>query len=119
MKTQSDPNNLNQHQPGAKLDAGKTRTGLMVSGFHNSLSRVAEVTTFGAQKYTPNGWLSVPNADDRYTDAIYRHLLADCNHRLDPESNIEHLAHAAWNILAVLELRLRKELESTQIKQYK
>lgn len=110
--SQTDPFGKDPHTPGAKLDAGKTRTGLMVSGFHNALSSVAEVTTFGAAKYTPNGWLTVPNAIDRYTDAAYRHLLANNNHRNDPESNIPHLAHAIWNLLAVLELELRKEIGS-------
>ena len=111
----TDPNNIPQHQPGAKLDAGKTRTGLMASGFSLALSRVAEVTTFGAAKYTPNGWLSVPSASERYTDALYRHLLAHPNDKNDPESGIEHLAHAAWNLLAILELQLRKELAATPV----
>lgn len=109
---QTDPNGKNQHELGAKLDSGKPRSGLMVTGFSLALSRVAEVTTMGALKYTPNGWVSVPNGDSRYIDALYRHLLADANHPIDQESGIEHLAHAAWNILAVLELRLRKELQS-------
>ena len=108
---QTDPNNLNQHTPGAKLDAGKVRAGLMIVGFSNALTRVAEVTTFGAKKYTPNGWLSVPDSQARYTDALYRHLLASHNIKHDPETGIEHLAHAAWNALALLELELRKELQ--------
>lgn len=102
---------------GVKNDSGKTRTGLMVVGFASALNRVAEVATFGAKVYTPNGWLSVPSAGERYTDAMYRHLLAGVNQKFDPESGIEHLAHAAWNILAVLELQLRKELASHKDKQ--
>jgi hypothetical protein len=101
---------LDAHKSGVKYDSGKTRTGLMFTGFASALNRVAEVTTFGANKYTPNGWLSVPSASERYTDALYRHLLAGATEKFDLESGIEHLAHAAWNILAVLELQLRKEL---------
>ena len=102
---------LDAHKSGVKYDSGKARTGLMFTGFASALNRVAEVTTFGADKYTPNGWVSVPSASERYTDAMYRHLLAGVSEKLDPESGIEHLAHAAWNILAVLELQLRKELQ--------
>lgn len=109
-----DPNGKSAHQPGAKLDAGKTKTGLMVSGFANALSAVAEVTTFGANKYTPNGWLSVPDASVRYNDALYRHLFQSVSAKTDPESQLSHLAHAAWNALAILELQLRKELSGTK-----
>jgi hypothetical protein len=110
MSSPLDPFGKLAHQPGAKLDAGKIKAGLMVSGFANALSSVAEVTTFGANKYTPNGWLSVPDASVRYTDALYRHLFQSTHTKNDVESNISHLAHAAWNCLAILELQLKKEL---------
>jgi Domain of unknown function (DUF5664) len=109
---QADPYGKLLNEPGAKADAGKNRVGLMVSGFSLALNRVAEVTTFGANKYTPNGWLSVPSANERYNDALYRHLIESVHHPIDPETGIEHLAHAAWNVLALLELQLRKELQS-------
>jgi len=99
------------HVPGAKDDSGKSLTGLMVSGFSNALASVAEVTTYGANKYTPNGWVTVPDAQNRYLDALFRHLLSHTSgQRNDPESNLTHLAHAAWNILAILELKERATL---------
>lgn len=104
-----DPNGLDPHAPGAKLDAGKPRPELIMRGFARALSAVAEVATFGANKYTDDGWQEVPEAERRYTDALYRHLLK--HHRGeedDPDSGLSHLAHAAWNALAILELRLRK-----------
>lgn len=98
-----------QHQPGAKLDNGKVRLGLIMKDFHSALYVVAQVATFGAEKYTPHGWFSVPNGIERYTDAMYRHLNDDAGGVWrDPESQLPHLAHAAWNALAVLELELRK-----------
>lgn len=101
----------NLHVPGAKDDQGKSLTGLMVSGFSNALASVAEVTTHGANKYTPNGWVTVPDAQNRYLDALFRHLLSHTSgQRNDPESNLTHLAHAAWNILAILELKERATL---------
>lgn len=101
----NDPNGLHQHAPGAKLDNGKPRAGLVLRDFGNALLEVSEVGTFGAEKYTPHGWLSVKNGEERYLDAAMRHLLMKGS---DSESGIDHLAHAAWNILAVLELRYQK-----------
>lgn len=104
---QSDPNGLDAHAPGAKLDAGKIRAGLMLDGFARALAGVSAVTTYGAKKYTPNGWLAVPDGEARYRDALVRHLLSSASEEVDPESGIDHLAHAAWNCLALLELRMR------------
>lgn len=106
--SEKDPHGKDPHQPGAKLDAGKNRIGLMISGFPRALEAVAAITTYGANKYTDNGWITVPNASVRYCDAMYRHLLKDMQgEHTDPESNHQHLAHAAWNMLAILELQLR------------
>jgi hypothetical protein len=106
---QKDPNDLDQHTPGAKLDAGKNRLGLVINGFSKALAAVGEVGTYGANKYTPNGWLSVVEAEERYTDAMYRHLLAEASGELkDPETEIHHAAHACWNALARLHFILEK-----------
>jgi hypothetical protein len=102
--TEVDPFGKAPSDPGAKLDAGKTRAWLMASGFRHALLAVADVTTYGAAKYTPGGWVSVPDGQQRYMDAALRHLLADGS--LDEGSELPHLAHAAWNVLAALELRL-------------
>ena len=109
MTTERDPNGLDPHKPGAKLDAGKPRVGLMFKGFARALLRVAEVTTFGANKYTPNGWESVEGGQERYLDAEARHFLQGFIEPRDPQTNIEHLAHEAWNALARLELALREK----------
>lgn len=96
------------HEPGAKLDAGKPRLGLVLGDFARALVEIGKVGTYGAEKYSPNGWLDVPDGPERYLDALYRHLLADASGELhDPESGLPHLAHCAWNCLAVLELHLR------------
>jgi len=98
-----DPTGRDQHSPGAKMDQGKTRAALVLQDFGPALLRVADVGTFGAEKYTPHGWLSVPDGEARYLDAAMRHLLKRGD---DPDSGIDHLAHAAWNILAALTLRV-------------
>lgn len=104
-----------EDKAGLKYDQGKPRLGLVFNGFSKALTEVGKVGTFGAEKYTPNGWVSVPNAQERYTDAMYRHLMSEQSGELwDKESNLFHAAHAAWNALARLELLLRetdKQLE--------
>lgn len=107
MSEEKDPNGLNQHAPGAKLDAGKVRAGLMHEGFARALLEVAKVTTYGAAKYTPNGWAVVPDGLARYNDALHRHLLAESREMYDRDTDLLHAAHAAWNALARLELLLR------------
>jgi hypothetical protein len=109
--TETDPNGLAAHVPGAKLDRGKVRAGLCIDGFAHALWEVSRVTTFGADKYTPRGWLSVADGVERYTDALHRHLLAEAKGEpVDRDSQLRHAAHAAWNALARLELMLRAEL---------
>lgn len=106
---ESDPNGILAGKPGAKLDAGKVRVGLMMQGFSRALFKVSEITTFGALKYSEGGWESVPDGIKRYTDAMQRHnLKVGMGEVLDPDSGELHLAHAAWNALAILELTLRE-----------
>jgi hypothetical protein len=106
-----DPSGIDQHVAGAKLDAGKPMCGLVLGGFARALMEVSKVGTFGAVKYTPDGWLSVPNGYNRYQDAQLRHwLVAQTGEQLDPDSELDHLAHEAWNALAKLELKLRENV---------
>lgn len=101
---------IDQHTPGAKLDSGKQRAHLVLGGFPRALQEVVRVGTYGSQKYTDNGWKVVPNATSRYSDALWRHLLEDAKGlQLDEESGLQHLAHAAWNILALLEFRAQEK----------
>lgn len=107
-----DPLGKDPHESGAKLDAGKNRLGLVLSAFNHATEAVGQVGTCGAAKYTDNGWLDVPNGIDRYTDALLRHLNKHwAGEYADPESQLPHLAHMAWNALAILELTLRRQQE--------
>ena len=108
-KPERDPHGKDPHQTGAKLDAGKVRLGLVLGAFANALVEVGKVGTYGAQKYTDNGWLDVPNGEARYTDALLRHIFAETNEPNDPDTDLRHAAHAAWNALARLELMIRKD----------
>lgn len=107
-----DPTGKSQHQPGAKLDAGKLRPSLVLGGFAHALKAVVKVGTDGANKYTDNGWREVPNGFARYSDAKVRHALAfDTGETHDKDTGSLHLAHEAWNALARLELYLQANPE--------
>lgn len=96
---------------GVKLDEGKPRMGLVLGGFADALLEVGRVGTFGAEKYTDNSWQSVENGEERYTDALFRHLLKyKLGEDRDQESGILHLSHVAWNALAILSLHLRDSI---------
>lgn len=92
------------HLPGLKYDKGKPNLSLVFSGFAKALQDVGHVGTFGARKYTPAGWKSVPNLQERYMSALLRHTFAVLdNEPFDCETGRHHLAHVAWNALAMLE----------------
>ena len=110
-----DPTGRSPQDAGAKLDSGKVRPGLVLGGFARALWAVSEVGTFGANKYSDNGWVSVPNGESRYDDAGLRHWLKDkMGEKQDDDSKLRHLAHQAWNALAVLDLALR-EAENNKV----
>lgn len=107
---EADPNGIDAHAPGAKLDAGKVEFDLIQVDMARALRQVARVATYGAKKYSRGGWLEVPEGRRRYTNALYRHLNAEATGELhDPDTQLEHAAHTAWNALARLELLLRGE----------
>ncbi len=61
---------------------------------------VGLVALMGAEKYTPNGWRSVPNGVHRYKAAVFRHYLKILRGEwLDKESGLPHFAHIACNAL--------------------
>lgn len=99
-----------------KYDSGKIRPSLVLLSMSRALQSVSEVATFGADKYTDDGWCQVPDGVKRYTDAMLRHMLAEASGEVnDPESGLPHAAHIAWNALARLDLeqRLRQALGSS------
>lgn len=109
---EADPHGKDAHAPGAKLDAGKPLPWLMMSGFSRALAEVAKVTTVGAQKYTKNGWASVPEGEERYMEAFGRHLLKlGGGEAIDHDTKCLHKAQMIWNLMASLELELRASEE--------
>ena len=107
-----DPHGLPPDTPGAKLDADKLRVDLVLDSFSLALIEVAKVAGYGARKYSEGGWQHVEQGEQRYRVAAGRHRLKRVRETHDPDSGILHLAHEAWNVLAELELVLRKEGKS-------
>ena len=101
---------------GKKFDNGKPKLGMVQKYFSRSLLEVSKVATYGHRKYGDGdkfwdyNWDEVADGFERYADAEARHNnLFFTGEVLDDESNLHHLAHAAWNALAKLEFALRKQ----------
>lgn len=96
---------------------GKVKMQLFDEGFPNAVMEIAKVMSWAEQNkgYKPNDFKNLPNADVEFSAAASRHKLKGLIQkdaglppleRVDEESGIVHLAHAAFNILAELELVL-------------
>ena len=95
---------VNLHIAGAKDDSKKPRMDLVLGGFPNALWGVGEVGTFGANKYSDNGWKEVDNAVERYSNALLRHYLKyKTGEFYDRETSLPHLSHMIWNACALYE----------------
>lgn len=87
---------------GRKADSDKPRMDLIPPKAEKLL---AEVLSYGAQKYAPNNWKHVPDAHDRYIAAAMRHINSHrSGEEIDPESGLPHLAHAMCSLAFILEL---------------
>lgn len=110
--TEKDPNGLDSHVPGAKLDVGKIDvTRGCIHYFPRALLAVAELSQIGARKYSWKGWEKVPDGIHRYAAALGRHecKIEDDYTRLDPDTKVLEATAVAWNALARLELILREQ----------
>ena len=97
-----DPN----HTGGRKFDGNKLQYGLVPP---LALRETVKVLTFGAEKYEPDNWRRVPDGHRRYFDAAQRHLWAYKEGEIiDPESGVNHLAHALCCIMFMLDLDEQK-----------
>lgn len=92
-----------------KHDQGKRQYALFPT---KALGLIQDVIDYGAKKYAPNNWRNANGCDDldRYYSACLRHLFAFRDgDPTDIESGLSHLAHAACNIIFLLELTNEQE----------
>ena len=92
---------------GVKHDQGKPRPDLIFSAMARAMLEVSKVAAFGAEKYDDDNWLLVADKEKRYRDAKGRHMLLGAIEKVDADSGLSHLAHEAWNAIALLEMHLR------------
>ena len=83
-----------------KFDGEKTRYELIP---WEVIETVAEIYTIGAEKYSPQGWKTVPDAKDRYLGALFRHLMQYIKDpdKLDEDTNKPHIYQVIWNAIAL------------------
>ena len=98
------------NQEGKKYDNGKPMAGTLTDVFSRALMAVGACIEFGTHKYPdPKNWQLVDNGIKRYRDAMVRHLLKyNAGIDKDEETGLPHLAHMAWNALAILELYMQE-----------
>ena len=95
-------NSQGSGKAGVKDDKGKLMWDLLPWKAVNGL---VKVLTFGAKKYAPNGWRSVPDARQRYLAALLRHLHAlNVGEKVDKESGLRHIDHVTTNACFLAEL---------------
>lgn len=97
---------INKYQPHdfQKHDSGKRRYDLLP---YDALDEIVKVLEHGAAKYDDHNWTK-GTAWSRYWSASLRHLTAYWRGEdNDPESGLNHLAHAACAILFLISYSLR------------
>jgi len=98
--------NTGEHYPSTKHDSDKPRYDLLPP---IAIDLMAQVMTFGAKKYKPEGWRTVDNAIQRYQAALLRHSFAMLRGEvLDPESGLPHAAHVMCCAAFIAELQGKK-----------
>jgi hypothetical protein len=107
---------ITQQPIGTKYDQDKLQYTLIPT---KALEAVARNLTIGLKKYKErDNWKKVPNANQRYLDALYRHLEAHRSGQLyDVDSSdptMPHMAAVAVNALFLLEFMLDQDLKEKE-----
>jgi hypothetical protein len=85
----------------ARFNEGKVRHDLMPPV---SLDEIAKVYTYGTLKYSDDNWWKAFRWRKDTYGCIQRHLNKWIRgEKKDDESGLHHLAHAAWNCIALME----------------
>lgn len=101
---------------------GKVKMQLFDEAFPNAVMEIARMMSWAEEikGYKPNDFKNLPNADVEFPAAASRHRVKGFIQkatgiapidRVDDESGIVHLAHAAFNIMAELELVLTGKIK--------
>lgn len=111
-----EPQQLGVYRPNLEdRKVGKVGMHMFIDGFPNAMYEVAKVMTWAAdvKGYSLHDWKNLPEAELALSSAGYRHMVDNSVQRadgvapldrVDHESELLHLAHQAFNILAQIEL---------------
>lgn len=95
-----------------KQKAGKIRYDLIPV---TPLRQIADVYTFGCQKYSDENWRKGLPWKDCYAALLRHEEAARGGEWINEESGLPHLAHAAWWCIALLEYyRTHPELNNLE-----
>ena len=99
-----------KQEPGTKFDSGKPRMELLPQ---KALLEIAQVLTFGSKKYEAWNWAKGMSWT-RLIGAALRHIAAwSVGETKDPETGLNHLSHAACDLLFLLEYQhFRQEFDN-------
>lgn len=90
---------------GLRYNAGKPRYDLLPA---DALDELVKVFTRGAEKYAPRNWEKGMAWSETCFAALQRHAWKwQAGEDIDPETGCQHMAHAAWNALALVAYSLR------------
>jgi len=86
---------------GLKDKTGKARVELVSP---NCILGMAEVLTYGANKYKPNSWQNIDSPIDTHYAALLRHLLIwRAGETNDKETGLSHIKHVLTNAMFLLD----------------
>jgi hypothetical protein len=105
---------MNTNNEGKKYDKDKLKVELLYKDLVKELESVAQVLTFGSNKYGARNWMNLDSAKERYFAAAIRHINSWVKGELkDSESGLPHLSHAITCLLFVDHLDSNKSFNST------
>jgi hypothetical protein len=77
--------------------------------FPKATEAFCRVKELGAAKYERDNWKKGGKPDSEYLAACLRHMMAfKQGEEFADDSGCHHLAHAAWNLFALLELNVKE-----------
>ena len=95
-------------EPGKRYDSGKPRYDLIPA---DALNELAKLYAAGAVKYSDRNW-EKGMSWSRCFGPLMRHAWAYWRgETVDPESGLPHMAHVAWNAMALLHYGLNSEYD--------
>jgi len=79
----------------------------------NIIISIEKVLQFGAEKYGVNQWQNVPDAQERFKDALMRHTYNDEGefilNEIDADSGLKHVYHALCNTMFLMWFELKEK----------